>query len=61
MYVSGDGDGGMPLTINSYMAIMAVRVVEFSNGGTKLEIFLPMNQHNQRKFLNFENWMDIQN
>ena len=25
-------------------------------GGTKLERFLPKNQHTQRKFLNFENW-----
>ena len=35
---------------------MAIRVVEFSNGGTKLERFLPKNQHTQRKLLNFENW-----
>ena len=25
-------------------------------GDTKLEIFLPKNQHTQRKLLNFENW-----
>ena len=25
-------------------------------GGTKLERFLPKNQHTPRKFLNFENW-----
>ena len=30
---------------------MATRVVEFS----KLERFLPQNQHTQKKFLNFEN------
>ena len=35
---------------------MAIPVVEFSNGGTKLEIFLPKNQYTQRKLLNFENW-----
>ena len=28
----------------------------FKQGGTKLERFLPKNQHAQRKFLNFENW-----
>ena len=28
----------------------------FQAGGIKLEIFLPKNQHTQRKFLNFENW-----
>ena len=26
-------------------------------GGTKLERFLPKNQHTQRKLLNFENWI----
>ena len=28
----------------------------FQTGCTKLERFLPKNQHTQRKFLNFENW-----
>ena len=28
----------------------------FKRGGTKLERFLPKNQHPQRKFLKFENW-----
>ena len=37
---------------------MAIRVVKFSNGGTKLERFLPKNQHTQRKLLNFENWIN---
>ena len=27
----------------------------FKRGGTNLEIFLPKNQHTQRKLLNFEN------
>ena len=36
---------------------MAIRVVEFSKGGTKLGRFLPKNQHTQRKLLNFENWV----
>ena len=27
-------------------------------GGTKLERFLPKNQHTQRKLLNFENWVN---
>ena len=35
---------------------MAVRVVEFSSGGTKLERFLHKNQHTQWKLLNFEFW-----
>ena len=37
---------------------MAVRVVEFSSGGTKLERFLNKNQHTQRKLLNFEFWIN---
>ena len=39
------------------MELMAIRGVEFSSGGTKLERFLPKNQHTQRKVLNFENWV----
>ena len=30
----------------------------FQTGGTKLERFLPKNQHTQRKLLNFENWVN---
>ena len=30
----------------------------FQTGGTKLERFLPKNQHTQRKLLNFENWIN---
>ena len=37
---------------------MAIWVVEFSNGGYKLERFLPMNQRTHRKLLNFENWIN---
>jgi hypothetical protein len=33
-------------------------VVEYSNGGTKFERFLPKNQHTQRKLLNFEFWIN---
>ena len=36
---------------------MAIRAVEFSDGGTKLENILSKNQHTQRKTLNFENWI----
>ena len=37
---------------------MVLQVVEFSGEwvGTKLERFLPRNQHTNRKLLNFENW-----
>ena len=41
-----------------FYTFMAIRVVEFSNGGTILERFLPKNQHTQRKLLNFENWVN---
>ena len=31
--------------------------MEFSSRGTKLQKYLPKNQHTQRKLLNFENWI----
>ena len=34
---------------------MALPVMEFKSRETKLERFLPKNQHTQRKFLDFEN------
>ena len=37
---------------------MAIRVVEFLNGGAKFERFLPKNQHTIRKSLNFEFWIN---
>ena len=45
-----------PCCLHLSTYVMAIRVVEFSSGGIKLERFLPKNQHTQRKFLNFENW-----
>ena len=39
------------------MLALVVRVVDFSSGGgTKLERFLPKNQHTKRKLSHFENW-----
>ena len=38
--------------------IMAIWVVEFSNGGATLERFLHKNQHTKRKLLNFEFWIN---
>ena len=38
---------------------MAIRVVEFSNGDTKLERFLSKNPQTQRKSLNFDFWIPI--
>ena len=37
--------------------VIAIRVVKFSNGRTKLKRFLPKNQ---RKLLNFELWINDQ-
>ena len=36
---------------------MAIRVVEFSKGGTNLKRFLTKNQHNKRKLFN-KNWIN---
>ena len=30
----------------------------FKRGGSKLESFLPKNQHTESKLLNFENWIN---
>ena len=32
-------------------------LLSFQMGGTKLERFLPKNQHTQRKLFSFENWI----
>ena len=47
-------------TYQSQIALqfMAIRFVEFSFGGTKLERFLPKNHYTRRKLLNFENWVN---
>ena len=37
-------------------AIWQCGLWSFQTRGTKLERFLPKNQHTQRKLLNFENW-----
>ena len=33
------------------------RLWSYQTGGTKLERFLPKNEHTQRLLLNFENWI----
>ena len=48
---------------NRFKALWCSRVWQyglwrFYTGVTKLERFLPKNQHNQRKLLNFENWVN---
>jgi hypothetical protein len=40
--------------VSTYYGSMGSQV--FKRGNTKLERFLPKNQHTQRKLLNFENW-----
>ena len=37
--------------------IMAIPGMEFQVRDTKLERFLPKNQHTQKQLLNFENWV----
>jgi hypothetical protein len=49
-------NAGCQIGKKKFMCVMVLRVVEFSSRGAKLEIFLPKNQHTQRKLLNFENW-----
>ena len=37
---------------------MAIQVLDFLTGGTKLGRFLLKNQHTQRELLNFDNWVN---
>ena len=41
-----------------YYAVWQYWFWSFQTGGTKLERFLPKNQHTQRKLLNLENWVN---
>jgi hypothetical protein len=43
---------------NQEAQVMAIRLWSFQTGDTKLERFLPTNQHTQRKLLNFEFWIN---
>ena len=47
------------LTIKKYLqcTLWQYWLWSFQTGGTKLERFLPKNQHPQRKLLIFENWI----
>ena len=51
---------GLGLLWNSWpsSAIWQYGLWSFQLGGTKLERFLPKNQHTLRKLLNFENWVN---
>ena len=40
------------------LAIWQYGLWSFLAGGTKLERFIPTNQHTQRILLNFENWVN---
>ena len=42
----------------NHSALWQYGLWSFHVGGTKLERFLPKNQHTQRKLLNFENWVN---
>jgi hypothetical protein len=47
-----------PLTTLQSLTLWQYGLWSFQTGGTKLERFLPKNQHTQRKLLNFENWVN---
>ena len=44
------------LCVNGGSQVWQYGLWSFQAGGTKLERFLPKNQHTQRKLLNFEFW-----
>ena len=43
---------------SSLSAVWQYGLWSFQTGDTKLEIFLPKNQHTQKKLLNFEFWIN---
>ena len=43
---------------STYLPLWQYGLWSFQTWGTKLERFLHKNQHNQRKLLNFENWVN---
>ena len=43
---------------DKYEELWQYELWSFQTGGTKLERFLPKNQHTQRKLLNFEFWIN---
>ena len=47
----------MRFKVNFRYALWQYGLWSFQTGGTKLERFLPKNEHTQRKLLNFENWV----
>ena len=46
--------GGTFFSSHTEVHTIAIRVVKFSKGSTKLERVLPKNQHAEKKLLNFE-------
>ena len=46
------------LQMNAHCPSWHYGLWSFQMEGTKLERFLPKNQHTQRKLLNFENWVN---
>ena len=53
-----EGEGEVYKKI-SHCVLLQYGLWRFQTGGTKLENFLPKNQHACRKLLNFENWVNI--
>ena len=48
---------GLKIKTNFTPKVWQYGLWSFQGGSTKLERFLPKNQHTQRKLLNFENWV----
>ena len=48
-------NGDVAINVCKYL-IWQYGFLSFQASDTKLDRFLPKNQHTQRKFMNFENW-----
>jgi hypothetical protein len=46
------------VNISNCFLLWQYELWSFQTGDTKLEIFLPKNQHTQKKLLNFEFWIN---
>ena len=53
-------EDGLPYCEEGKSTVWQYGLWSFQTGGTKLERFLPKNQHTQRKLLNFENWVNVE-
>ena len=58
LFIHNSNHHHISVAISSCSLVWQYGLWSFQTGGTKLERFLPKNQHTERKLLNFENWIN---